>query len=97
LVTCGGTIGERTGIPVGADQWQWSCGFYPGLHPGQYRHGIAPTFEAARAGFEADWRQLLAEIPESAFDDYRHDRETRTEIRAKRAQEKSSTAKSPVQ
>ena len=80
-----GTIGERSGVPVGVDQWQWSCGFYPGLHPDQYRYGIAPTFAAARAGFEADWHQLLAEIPEGAFDEYRHDRKMRAEIRAKRS------------
>jgi hypothetical protein len=33
-----GTIGERAGVPVDVDQWQWSCGFYPGLHPGQHRY-----------------------------------------------------------
>jgi hypothetical protein len=80
-----GTIGERAGVPVDVDQWQWSCGFYPGLHPGQHRYGTAATFEGARAGFEADWHQLLPEIPESAFDELRHDREFRAEIRAKRA------------
>ena len=68
----------------GVDQWEWSCGFYPGLHPGQYRYGIAPTFADARVGFEADWHQLLAEIPEGAFEEYRHERETRAAIRAKR-------------
>jgi hypothetical protein len=36
-----GMIGQRAGVPVDADQWQWSCGFYPGLEPGQHRHGIA--------------------------------------------------------
>jgi len=34
-----GTIGERAGVPVDVNQWSWSCGFYPGLHPGQHRHG----------------------------------------------------------
>jgi hypothetical protein len=57
-----GTIGERAGVPVDVDQWQWSCGFYPGLHPGQHRHGTVATFAEARAGFEADWRSLLPEI-----------------------------------
>jgi len=23
-----GTIGERAGVPVDVDQWQWSCGVY---------------------------------------------------------------------
>jgi hypothetical protein len=41
-------------------------------------------FAEARSGFEADWNQLLLELLESAFDEYRHDRETRADIRAKR-------------
>ena len=57
----------------------WSCGFYPGLHPGQHRYGIAATFEEARAGFEADW---VPEIPEGAFDEYRRVRNYKAEIRA---------------
>jgi hypothetical protein len=77
-----GTIGERAGVPVDVDPWQWSCGFYPGLHPGQHRYGTAPTFEEARAGFEADWKALLREIPEGAFEEYRQDRESRAEMRA---------------
>jgi hypothetical protein len=24
-----GTIAIRSGIPVGRDQWEWDCGFYP--------------------------------------------------------------------
>jgi hypothetical protein len=59
-----GTIGERAGVPVDVYQWQWSSGFYPGLHPGQYRYGTGATFEEARVGFEADWKDLLPAIPE---------------------------------
>jgi hypothetical protein len=80
-----GTIGERAGVPVDVDRWQWSCGFYPGLHPRQHRYGIGATFEVARAGFEADWKALWPEIPEGAFEQYRRDREYRAEIRAVRA------------
>jgi hypothetical protein len=65
-----GTIGEHAGVPVDVDPWQWSCGFYPGLHPGQHRYGTGATFEEARAGFEADWKDLLPEIPDSAFQEY---------------------------
>jgi hypothetical protein len=70
-----GSVGERPGVPVDVDQWQWSCGFYPGLHPGQHRNGTAPSFEEARIGFEADWKAILAEIPEGAFDEWRHQRD----------------------
>jgi hypothetical protein len=70
-----GMMGQRAGVPVDVDQWQWSCGFYPGLHPGQHRYGTAATFEEARAGFEADWQRLLPEIPEGAFEEWRHQRD----------------------
>lgn len=71
-----GTIGERAGVPLDVDQWHWSCGFYPGHH----RYGTAATFDEARAGFEANWKALLPEIPVYAFEEYRHDRESRAEI-----------------
>jgi hypothetical protein len=77
-----GTIGERAGVPIDVDQWKWSCGFYPGLHPGQHRSGAAPSFEEARAGFEAHWKSLLPDVPEGAFDEWREDREYRAESRA---------------
>ena len=80
-----GTIGKRAGVPVDVDQWQWSCGFYPGLHRGQHRYGTAPNFDEARAGFEADWKALLPVIPVGAFEEYRQDREWRAEISATRA------------
>src|ERR1700733_7963523 len=80
-----GTIGKRAGVPVDVDKWQWSCGFYPGLHPGQHRYGTAASFEEARIGFEADWEDILPEIPKGAFEEYRRDREARAEMRAIRA------------
>ena len=70
-----GTIGERAGVPVDVDKWGWLCGFYPGLHPGRHRSGTAATFEEARNGFEADWANLLPEIPDGAFDEWRHQRD----------------------
>lgn len=77
-----GSIGERAGVSVSADQWSWSCGFYPGLEPGQHRQGTAKSFVEARAGFQADWDRLLPDISDSAFDEYREDRAFRAEIRA---------------
>jgi hypothetical protein len=77
-----GKIGERAGVPVDVDPWHWSCGFYPGLHPGQHRYGTAISFEEARAGFEADWNDLLPEIPDGAFEECRREREARAEMRA---------------
>ena len=40
-----GTIAIRTGCPVDVDQWEWSCGFYPGSRPGEHQYGTAETFE----------------------------------------------------
>jgi hypothetical protein len=47
-----GTIAKRVGIPPGEDPWGWSCGFYPGSHPGECTSGTAATFDHARGGFE---------------------------------------------
>ena len=69
-----GSIGERAGVPIDVDQWKWSCGFYPGLHPGQHRSGTASGFDDARIGFEADWKDLLPEVPEGAFEEWREGR-----------------------
>jgi hypothetical protein len=42
-----GTIAKRIGIPYNEDPWGWSCGFYPGCHPGECTNGAAPTFDQA--------------------------------------------------
>jgi hypothetical protein len=66
-----GTIGLRTGVPHDADPWGWSCGFYPGSHPGECTTGAAATFGDARAGFEAAWRVFLARRTEADFQAWR--------------------------
>jgi hypothetical protein len=66
-----GTIARRAGAPVDVDQWGWDCGFSPGSHPGECTGGSAPTFEEARAGFEADWQVFLSNRTEADFDEYR--------------------------
>jgi hypothetical protein len=63
-----GHIGKRAGVPVDVDQWGWNCGFYPGCDPGQSTSGSAETFELARAGFEEDWKRLLATRSEAHFE-----------------------------
>jgi hypothetical protein len=69
-----GTIGERAGVPVDVDQWGWSCGFYPGLEPGQHQDGSAETFELARTAFEDAWERLMPKIPDGAFEQYQRSR-----------------------
>jgi hypothetical protein len=63
-----GAIAERSGIPASSDhRWQWSCGFYPGSHPRDHRHGTAVNFEAARMAFETAWRDYLPRRTEADF------------------------------
>jgi hypothetical protein len=69
-----GTIAHRSGNPRDTDRWRWSCGFYPGGHPGDDRSGTAPTFDAARAAFAAAWRDYLPKRTPGDFEECRrHD------------------------
>jgi hypothetical protein len=66
-----GTIARRTGCPVDVDQWEWKCGFYPGLEPGQHQNGTAVDLDRARADFEAAWRQIRPALTEANFGKWR--------------------------
>jgi hypothetical protein len=46
-----GTIGMRSGVPVGVDQWDWTWGFYPGSD----RQGAAMMGDKAWLLFSAVW------------------------------------------
>ena len=70
-----GTIAIRTGIPHDEDPWGWSCGFYPGSHPGECTNGVAATFDQARADFEAVWRVFLSKRREADFQAWRDQRD----------------------
>ena len=72
---CVGTIARRTGCPVDVDQWEWGCGFYPGMGPGQDRSGTAADFDDARADFEAAWREILPALAEANFQQWRDQRD----------------------
>jgi hypothetical protein len=70
-----GAIAIRVGNPTDTDPWEWSCGFYPGCHPGEHTNGTAPTFEEARADFERAWAVLLANRTERDFQAWRDARD----------------------
>jgi hypothetical protein len=70
-----GTIAIRSGIPHDEDPWGWSCGFYPGSHPGEHEDGTAPTFEQARADFEDAWHRFLSKRTEADFQAWRDERD----------------------
>src|SRR6266478_5201987 len=65
-----GTIAERVGNPHDTDPWEWSCGFYPGSHPGEHQGDTAATFEQARADFECAWRVFLSNRTEADFQEW---------------------------
>ena len=70
-----GTIAIRTGIPHDEDPWGWSCGFYPGSHPGEHEDGTAATFDQAHPDFEAAWRVFLSNRTEADFQAWRDARD----------------------
>jgi hypothetical protein len=70
-----GTIAIRSGSPHDEDPWGWSCGFYPGSHPGECTSSTAVTFDQARAAFEAAWRVFLSNRTEADFQERRDARD----------------------
>jgi hypothetical protein len=38
-----GTIAKSGGVPLESERWNWSCGLYPGVEPGQHRGGSAAS------------------------------------------------------
>jgi hypothetical protein len=66
-----GAIAKAVGNPNAVESWRWSCGFYPGSNPGEHRNGSAPSFEAARAAFEAAWRENLPKRTEADIQAWR--------------------------
>src|SRR6266851_4808770 len=70
-----GTIAIRSGSPYDEDPWEWTCGFYPGSHPGEHQNGTAATFDEARADFEAAWQIFLSTRTETDFQAWRDARD----------------------
>jgi len=62
-----GTIAKRVGNPHDTDQWEWSCGFYPGSRPGEIRSGTSATFDDARAEFTTAGRCFWRTAPTPIF------------------------------
>ena len=79
FIYCGdvrvGHIGRQTGVPLTADQWGWSCGFYPGCDPGESKAGTAASFDDARAEFQKAWDRLAPKKTEAHFELWRRQRD----------------------
>jgi hypothetical protein len=69
-----GAIVRRVGNPHDTDPWQWSCGFYPGSHPGECTEGTSESFDQAKADFASAWL-ILAKRSESDFQAWRDQRD----------------------
>jgi hypothetical protein len=61
-------------VPDYADQWQWSCGFYPVSHRGEREDGTAPDFFKARADFGPAWSPPLQKITDADLVEFRRER-----------------------
>ena len=72
-----GTIAERVGNPHDTDPWEWSCGFYPGSHPGEHQSDTTATFEEARADFERAWLVFLSKRTKADFQAWRDQKSSR--------------------
>jgi len=72
-----GTIAERVGNPHDTDPWEWSCGFYPGSHPGEHQSDTTATFEEARADFERTWLVFLSKRTKADFQAWRDQKSSR--------------------
>ena len=70
-----GTIAKRVGIPRDEYPWGWSCGFFPGSHPGECTNGTAASFfDLVRAGFDEAWCIFLSKRTEADFQEWRDQR-----------------------
>ncbi|MBR0916523.1 hypothetical protein [Bradyrhizobium japonicum] len=56
----------------------WSCGFYPGIEPGQHRSGIIATFKEASDAFQRAWQELAASCTEADYEAWREQRDWTT-------------------
>ena len=70
-----GTIARRVGNPFDTDPWEWTCGFYPGSHPGECTSDASETFDQARTEFEAAWAVFLSKRTEADFQKWRDERD----------------------
>jgi len=62
------------GIPYDEDPWGWSCGSIQARIPGNALTA-APTFDQARADFEAAWQAFLSKRTKADFQAWRHARD----------------------
>jgi hypothetical protein len=72
-----GSIGVRSGVPVHAEQWQWTVSVYPASHRGIRDGGLAADFQTARAAFDQAWQKIETQITEADRQGYRRERALR--------------------
>jgi hypothetical protein len=70
-----GAISRRAGVPNSVPQWGWSCGFYPGIEPGEHQTGAAEIFDEVRADFHAAWEELAVTRIPADYEAWRRQRD----------------------
>lgn len=70
-----GSISARSGVPKHANQWQWTCGFYPGSGPREMTTGTAVDFAEAREMFDRAWKALHPQKSETDYQEWRDHRD----------------------
>jgi hypothetical protein len=71
-----GSISARSGIPEWANQWQWTCGFYPGCEMHEITTGTAADYAEAREAVAKAWAKLLPLKTEAHFQEWRDFRDS---------------------
>ena len=68
-----GTIGERSGVPLHQDQWNWTCGFFPGGP--RSKGGTGPSYESCKDALQRAWDEMLPGVTESGLEEWRRHRD----------------------
>jgi hypothetical protein len=83
------------GIPNDKPRWGWTCGFYPGSHPGECTGGSAETLEQAKADFGKAWAVFLSKRTEADFQEWRDQQEWTERKYAMRARGERMASQKP--
>jgi hypothetical protein len=66
-----GSISSRSGVPEWVNQWQWTCGFYPGCEIHEITAGTGADYGEAREAVANAWAKLLPLKTEGHFQEWR--------------------------
>jgi hypothetical protein len=76
-----GAIARRAGAPADSNPWGWSCGFYPGMEPGEHQDDTAASIDAARVEIDEAWQRVLPRLSDDALQEWRDQQATTCNMR----------------